>query len=189
MQLSIRWLRYQERDLIKDLACEIYTHKKENYPVNLAGNSEVYDLFLLSPTTIGWESRRVAVAVDETGKIHAAVGVRELHAMPAWLLSWTLSSVSSASFIKVWKKMIKFLCEHYEAKGINEMYVVNPVDREEAYRRLMLFMRDKYWTFIETTVNHGNRCNYSLYYAFMGYTAYTYDINIRRYILKRGHDV
>ena len=128
-----------------------------------------------------------AVATDETGKILIAIGVRQIQPVPAWLLSWALSDLSSYQFARVWRQCIDFLCSYFEGIDVNEFYVLNPEDREESYRRIMKFLRDRYWTFVETTIAPGSRTNHSLYNAFMGHTTYPYQVHIRRYIKKREH--
>jgi hypothetical protein len=184
----IRWLRYEERGDIKVLSRTVYADKKESYPDNLASSSPLYDLFLIPPDVIGAELRKVAVAVDENDEILVAIGVRQMQPIPAWYLSWTLSGVSTYAFSKIWKEMIKFLCEYFEGIGCNEFYVLNPADREEVYRRMMKFLRDRYWTFVEQTIPKRSRSINSLYNALMGHTTYAYDVNIRRYILQRHYN-
>jgi hypothetical protein len=187
-QCRVRWLSYEERDLIKDLSRSIYSNRKSNYPDNLdVSKSPLYDLFLIPNYVIGSELRKVCVATDETGKILIAIGVRQIQPVPAWLLSWALSDLSSYQFARVWRQCIDFLCSYFEGIDVNEFYVLNPEDREESYRRIMKFLRDRYWTFVETTIAPGSRTNHSLYNAFMGHTTYPYQVHIRRYIKKREH--
>jgi len=186
MQYNIRWLNYSEQHLIKELSLRIYANPKNSYPLNLdAKTSSIYSLFMVPPDTVGAETRKIAVVTDEFDQIVVATGVRELYSMPAWLLSWTLSSVSSVAFVKIWQDLVRFICAYFEDRNINEFYVINPAEREEAYRRMTKFMRERYWTFVETTIPENQTTDYSLYNSFMGWALYPYAINIRRYILKR----
>ena len=186
MQYNIRWLDYTEQHQIKALSLRIYENPKNSYPLNLdAKSSHLFSLFMVPPDAVGADTRKIAVVADEHGQIVVATGVRELSTMPAWLLSWTISEVSSAAFVKIWRDLLKFICAYFENRDINEFYVVNPAEREESYRRMTKFMRERYWTFVEKTITENQKSDYSLYNSFMGWSLYPYTINIRRYILKR----
>jgi len=185
MQFSVKWLDYSDRHVIKDIAKSVYTKPSHLYPTNLSGDSPLYNYFLVPPSVIGSDQRKVAVIVNSNGEPVVATGVRELGNIPAWLLSWTVSSISSMSFVAAWRQTLNFTTAYYESKSINEFYVVSPVEREEAYSRMTSFMRNRYWTFVEQTIPKGTRPTHSLYHTITGNILYTYDINIRRYILKR----
>jgi len=189
MQYSMRWLQHGERHRIQALSDHVYKNEKNNYPNALnSAKSSLFDLFLIPANTVDSDIRRVLGVFDDSGHLITAVGARSLKTYPCWYLSWTISEVQTIAFVKIWRDIVQFLCRHYESQNLNEFYVISPCDREEAYRRLMQPLRTKYWTFVETKISSGMKPDFSLYWSIMGYTLYPYDINIRRYILKRDPD-
>ena len=193
MQYDIRWIRYDQKNLIIELSKDIYEkNSKVSYSPNLnqAANPNeamphVLDLFLIPPAYLGSDQRKIIGVFDENNQLVMATGVRCLLTNQAWVLSWTLSKIKDFSFKKVWQQHVQFACEYFENIGYKEFWTVSPVSRESAYRSLMLPMREKYWTFVEFTVPQHQRTDFSLYWSLMGNRSYPYDINIRRYIMKR----
>jgi len=183
----MKWLDKSDINLLKDLSNNVYSRKKDSYPasLNASSPSQIFDLFLVPPEVIGSDQRRILGVFDEDHRLVMASGTRIVFGMPAWTLEWTLSEISSVSFVDVWKSHLAVLCSHYENIGYNEFYVISPVARERAYRHIMKPMRRRYWTFVETIIPRNQKAKHSLHWSLMSYGSYPYDINIRRYILKR----
>ena len=78
------------------------------------------------------------------------------------------------------------LCNIHESAGMNEFYVTYPTEREEAYSRIMLPFREKYYSFIEATIPNRTCSPYNLIHELMGQTLHPHDMNLRRYILRRA---
>lgn len=190
MQYTMRWLGQLDIEMLKGLSTAVYEHSKDNYPasLNASSPSQIFDLFLVPPEVIGSDQRRILGVFDHDHRLVLASGTRALNGMPAWLLSWTLSDIASAHFVDVWKSHLSVICSHYENIGYNEFYVISPSSREKAYRHIMKPMRQRYWTFVETSIPRNQKADHSLHWSLMGYGSYPYDINIRRYILKRGEN-
>ena len=129
--------------------------------------------------------RQAYALVDEHGKYQAAVGVKRLAFMPSWSLSWLLSPMLGVKFIPVFREIVKELCKSHEAAGMNEFYVTYPTSREEAYSRIMLPLRERYYSFVECTVPANTRSPYAQIHELMGHTLNPHDMNLRRYILRR----
>lgn len=129
--------------------------------------------------------RQTYALVDENGNYQAAVGVKRLPFMPSWSLSWLLSPMIGVKFIPAFRQIISGLCEIHEAAGMNEFYVTYPTSREEAYSRIMLPFRERYYSFVECTIPAYTRSPYHQIYELMGHTLNPHDMNLRRYILRR----
>lgn len=194
MQYNIKWLSFKDIPAIMELSKLIYSNEKDTYPVNLkpADNynefTNIINIFLVPDTYLGSDQRSVLGVFDEENMLIMAIGVRKLLVTPTWLLSWAISNIKTAQFIKIWRDSLNFICDTMELHGINEFFVVSPAEKEKVYEKLMRFLRDRYWTFTEIKIPRGRKTEYNVYWAIMGYQLYSYDINIRRYILKREHD-
>jgi len=187
MQYHIRWITKDDADKVIELSRYVYDHDKESYPTNLnVSNPNILSAFFMPDDVTGSHNRRAIGIFDENENLVAATGTRKMDFIPIWVLSWTLSKIKTAQFSNVWKDQLEMLTEDFERQGINEFYVVSPTTRELAYKKMMRFMRKRYWTFAELTIKAGTKPMHGLHWIIMGNQLYTYDINIRRYILKRG---
>lgn len=194
MQYNMKWLTYSDLDLVLKLSEIVYQNEKNTYPVNLkpASNydkfTNIISVFLVSDDYLGSDQREVLGIFDKNENLVTAIGVRKILTTPSWVLSWTISNLKTITFIKVWQEALLFICDEMEKKSINEFFVVNPDKKEKVYEKLMRFLRDRYWTFVEFKIPAGKKISFSLYWSIMGHQLYNYDVNIRRYILKRDHD-
>lgn len=185
MQYNIRWLTSSELDKVIKLSANVYNNSSDSYGPNLGPDSNIFKMFLISEDVIGSEYRKVAGVFSSENELIMAIGVRQMHNVPAWLFSWVLSDIKTSKFVIVFKDALKFICNFFESINCNEFYVIHPATRENAYKHIIKFMRERYWTFIEMTIPKFTKCEYSFYWMLMGYQLYHYDVNIRRYILKR----
>lgn len=194
MQYNMKWLSFKDIPTIMELSTLIYSNEKDTYPINLkpADNynefTNIINVFLSPDDYLGSNQRSVLGVFDDSNTLIMAIGIRKLLVTPTWLLSWAISSVKTASFIKIWRDSVTFICNTMELNNINEFFVVSHAEKEKVYEKLMRFLRTRYWTFTEIKMPKGKKTDYSFYWAIMGYQLYSYDINIRRYILKREHD-
>ena len=187
MQYHIRWITHNDADNVMALSKHIYETDKESYPTNLnVSNPNILSAFFVSEDITGSYNRRAIGIFDDNQRLVAATGTRKMDFIPVWVLSWTLSSIKTAQFGSIWQKQLGMLTDDFESQGINEFYVVSPASRELAYKKMMRFMRKRYWTFAELNISAGTKPSHGLHWIIMGNQLYSYDINIRRYILKRG---
>lgn len=188
MRYDIRWLSYEEQRLVIDLASNVYATQKSSYPSVLdpknVQNNPIH-AFLTPDHVKNSSRRRILGLFDGTGELVMVVATRTIDYCPVWMISWTISTLRNASFIKAWQQALDHLTKHFESQGLNEFYVVNPVTREATYRKLMSWLRRKYWTFVERTVLANTKPDHGLHWLIIGQHLYQYDINIRRYILRR----
>jgi hypothetical protein len=70
---------------------------------------------------------------------------------------------------------------------MNEFYVTYPSSRESAYSKIMLPVRERYFTFIECVVPKNERHPYGLIHELMGGVLHTHEMSFRRYILRRAN--
>ena len=194
MSYHLRVLEFADHQSVVDLANEIYNGVDQNkYPdfrvgfdVNETSNREkFFRMFMLDPRFLEFKQRRAFGLYDKENKLISVVGVRRYDHMPCWSLSWLLSPRIGAKFIPMFRFITEELCKIHEAAGINEFLVTYPAEREEAYSRIMLFMRERYFTFVETTLPAKTASTYEFIHELMGKTLHTHDMNLRRYILRR----
>lgn len=188
-------LGHQDLEQVTTLASSIYDHADpERYPefrvgsdINAEKNREqFFSMFMLTPEYADFNQRRAFGVYDSEGIMIAAVGVRRYSHTPSWSLSWLLSPSLGARFIPLFRFIVNELCQIHERAGMNEFYVTYPAEREEAYSRIMLFMRERYFTFVECTLPAKTQSHYSLIRELMGFTVHPHDMNFRRYILRRS---
>jgi hypothetical protein len=194
MQYHLKALEDTSLPMVLSLASEIYNGVDEDkypdfrvgYDINAESNREkFFSMFMLSPAYIGFTQRRSYGVFDENETLIAAVGVRRYDHFPCWSLSWLLSPKIGARFIPLFRFIVDELCKIHEAAGINELLVTYPASREEAYSRIMLFMRERYFTFVETTVKEKTASPYEFIHELLGKTLHPHDMNLRRYIRRR----
>lgn len=184
----MKWLSFEERHLVAELAEIVYQDPKSSYPRILdpaqKKDNPIY-YFLVPDTVTGHTSRRILGVFDPTGRMVMAIATRSIDYAPVWMISWTLSSLKSAAFIGAWQAAMQHLVKCFEQIGLNEFYVVSPVSKEAIYRRLMAPLRERYWTFVETTIQSNHVAPFGLHWLIMGQHLYSYDLHLRRYILRR----
>jgi len=144
-----------------------------------------YSAFVLPAKFENNNIRQAYAVVDERGKTWAAVGVRRFEHWPCWSVSWLLSAQSGIRFIHIFRTIMQLLCKLHESLGFNEFLVTYPSSREAVYSKIMLPFREKYYTFIECTLPAKTRSPYSFIHTLMGQVLHPYEMNLRRYILRR----
>lgn len=185
MRYTMKWLDIKSLDAINELASSSYANPKDTYPVALKPNSVMFPFFLVSEDVTGHEWRKTLGVFDENGNMLMVAGIRRMQHQPVWLLSYVLSSQKNIGMVRAFREMITFLCDYHESIGINEFAVASPAGREESYRKIMRFMRDRYVTWVECTIPAGERSPWPVFHSMLGYSIYNYDINLRRYVKRR----
>ena len=147
--------------------------------------TKFFSAFMLPSEFNNYNIRQCYALVDENNTYIAAVGVKRWAHMPSWSLSWLLSPMMGARFIPLFRTIIEELCKVHEAAGMNEFYVSYPSSREPAYSKIMMPFREKYYSFVECTVEANTRSHYSFIHELMGHALHPHDMNLRRYILRR----
>ena len=185
MQNNMRWLDMSSLSDIKALAEISYANPKENYPVALKPDSRMFELFLVPEDVGGHEWRRTLGVFDDNGQLIMVAGIRRMQHQPVWLLSFVLSSLKNIAMVRTFRDMIMHLCDFHENIGINEFAVASPAGREESYRKIMRFLRERYITWVECTIPAGERSPWPTYHSMLGFAIHSYDVNLRRYIKRR----
>lgn len=194
MSYNLKMLEFDDHQAVVDLAAAIYDGVDQSkYPdfrvgfdVNESSNRDkFFRMFMLDPKFSSFKQRRAFGLYDQDGRLVSVVGVRRYDHMPSWSLSWLLSPRIGAKFIPMFRFIIGELCKIHEAAGYNEFLVTYPAEREEVYSRIMLFMRERYFTFVECTVPAKTASAYEFIHELMGKTLHPHDMNLRRYILRR----
>ena len=185
MQYNMRWLDQDSLLDIHGLSAASYANPKDTYPVALKPDSRMFELFLVPDTVGGHEWRKTLGVFDQDGKLVMAAGIRRMQHQPVWLLSFVLSSLKSSAMVRAFRDMIMFLCDFHESIGINEFAVASPAGREEGYRKIMRFLRERYVTWVECTIPAGERSPWPVFHSMLGYAIHTYDVNLRRYVKRR----
>ena len=144
-----------------------------------------FSAFMLPSAFNNYNIRQCYALVDENGVYQAAIGVKRWGHMPSWSLSWLLSPSLGIKFIPIFRSIISKLCKEHEAAGMNEFYVSYPAHREAAYSKIMLPVRENYYSFVECTIAANTRSHYSFMHELMGHALHPHDMNLRRYILRR----
>jgi hypothetical protein len=83
------------------------------------------------------------------------------------------------------KRQNRFIVRFPSSLGINEWYVSSPGGREESYRKIMRFLRERYITWVECTIPAGTRSPWPVYHSMLGYAIHNFDVNLRRYVKRR----
>ena len=179
MSPTLRWLAPSGEDIaaLRRLSTSAYSRQHSTYPAGLAGRSSMFDRFIAP-------GRLILSAENTPGNLIAAVGVAELKLTPAWLLSWVLSDASSAQLVRVWPVLMHQLCEHFEAQQRGEFYVVSPVTRTAAWRRLMRPVAQRYWNTVQRVIPAGETVDFPLYHSMMGNTTFDYAVKINLFVQK-----
>lgn len=185
MHYNMKWMDVSELDEIKALSASSYANPKDTYPVALKPDSRMFELFMVPESVKGHEWRKTLGVYDEGGNLIMAAGIRRLQHQPVWLLSYVLSTQKNMGMVRAFRSMILFLCDYHENIGINEFAVASPSTREEGYRKIMRFLRERYITWVECTIPAGTRSPWPVYHSMIGYAIHDYDINLRRYVKRR----
>lgn len=185
MQYNMKWLDMEHLDSVKELSASSYSNPKDTYPVALKPDSRMFELFLVPESQGGHEWRKTLGVFDADGNMIMAAGIRRMQHQPVWLLSFVLSSQKNVGMVRAFRDMIVFLCDYHEQIGINEFAVASPAGREESYRKIMRFLRERYITWVECTIPAGERSPWPIYHSMLGYAIHSYDVNLRRYIKRR----
>jgi len=144
-----------------------------------------FRMFMLDPKKFKNFSQRACWGVYKNNKLISAVGVRRLPHSPSWCFAWILSPSMGIKFVPMFREIVTELCNIHEAIGLNEFFLTYPEDREDPYSRIMLFLREKYYTFVEMTIPAKTLTHYSLVNELLGRTLHPHNMNFRRYILRR----
>jgi len=185
MQDNMKWLDESSLDEIKALAEATYANPKDNYPVALKPSSSMFELFLVPESVGGHEWRRTLGVYDDKGKLAMVVGIRRLQHQPIWLLSFVVSSQKNIAMVRMFRDMINYLCDYHESIGFNEFAVASPAGREESYRKIMKFLRERYITWVECVIPAGQRSPWPAYHSMLGFAIHNYDVHLRRYVKRR----
>jgi hypothetical protein len=189
MQYHLKWIPHHDRNMVFDLAARVYNTPKPSYPSLLNPDTKHHNplhYFLVPDRVSNHQSRKILGVFSPDSKIPVmVVAVRTIDYTPSWMISWTISSLKNAAFCRAWQQSMNHLTDFFENTGLNEFYVVSPVSREAIYSRLMQPLRHRYWTFVETMVPSNQKSQYGLHWLIMGQQLYPYDINLRRYVLRR----
>lgn len=194
---QLRKLSVDDLDTVFDFSRGIY-ESSDKYPdftlspLNLADDSikqqqrrEFFQSFLMPSEFNNYSIRQCYAMTDASGRILTIVGIRRWSHMPSWSISWLLSRDAGLRFINTFRHNVRLLCELNEQISCNEFYVTYPASREEAYSRIMMEFRKRYYTFVETTIPAGERSPYSFIHKLLGGQLYSHDMTVRRYILRR----
>ena len=185
MQDNMKWLDMSNLDEIQALAQQTYANPKDTYPVALQPDSRMFELFLVPESISGHEWRKTLGVYDADGNLIMVAGIRRMQYQPVWLLSFVLSNQKNIAMVRTFRDMIMALCDYHESIGINEWYVSSPGGREESYRKIMRFLRERYITWVETTIPAGTRSPWPVYHSMLGYAIHNFDVNLRRYVKRR----
>jgi hypothetical protein len=191
---ELRPLMIEDLPTIERYADNIYLNNNKRYPdfaLNLSkdltdqqSRCEFFSAFLM-PASYHDFNIRQAYCLKYHDETIAIVGVRRWTHWPSWSVSWLLSKNNGLEFIKYFRILIQHLCSVHEQANMNEFFVTYPSSKESAYSRIMFPFRNKYQTFVETTISAGQRSPYQFIHQLAGERLYQHDINVRRYILKR----
>jgi hypothetical protein len=195
MSYTLKALEYSDLDATVQTALKIYENADpDKYPdfkitndVDRASRFHKFFRMFLIPADFNNHNIRKAFGLYKDDECICLVGVRRWGHIPSWSISWLLSPSVGARFIPIFRILVKELCEFHEKAGMNEFYVTYPSTREAAYSKIMLPIRERYFTFIECVVPKNERHPYGFIHELMGGTLHPHDMTFRRYILRRDN--
>ena len=195
MPYTLKPLEFGDLDFTVETALKIYDNSDpDKYPdfkitndVDRATRFQKFFRMFLIPSEFNNHNIRKAFGLFKDDECICLVGVRRWGHLPSWSISWLLSPSIGARFIPIFRVLMKELCEFHEAAGMNEFYVTYPSNREAAYSKIMLPVRERYFTFIECVVPKNERHPYGFIHELMGGTLHPHDMTFRRYILRRDN--
>jgi len=193
MPYTLKPLEFSDLDFTVETALKIYDNSDpDKYPefkitndTDRATRFQKFFRMFLIPSEFNNHNIRKAFGLFRDDECICLVGVRRWGHLPSWSISWLLSPSLGARFIPIFRILMKELCEFHEAAGMNEFYVTYPSSRESAYSKIMLPVRERYFTFIECVVPKNERHPYGLIHELMGGVLHTHEMSFRRYILRR----
>ena len=193
MSYTLKPLEFSDLDFTVETALKIYDNSDpDKYPefkitndVDRATRFQKFFRMFLIPSEFNNHNIRKAFGLFKDDECICLVGVRRWGHLPSWSISWLLSPSIGARFIPIFRILVQELCAFHEAAGMNEFYVTYPSTREAAYSKIMLPIRERYFTFIECVVPKNERHPYGFIHELMGGTLHSHDMSFRRYILRR----
>lgn len=185
MPHNMKWLDISSLNDIKALVGQIYEDSKETYPIMLEPDLKIFELFLVPQDVNGSEWRKTLGIYDSDNNLVMIAGIRRMQFQPIWLLNFVVSSTKNISMVRTFRDMIIYLCDYHESVGINEWYVANPNDKEENYRKIMKFLRERYITWVECVIKAGERSPWPVYHSMLGHATHNHDVNLHRYVKRR----
>jgi hypothetical protein len=195
MSYTLKPLEFSDLDSTVATALKIYENSDpDKYPEFKITNDvdretrfkKFFRMFLI-PSDFNNHNIRKAFGLFEGDECICLVGVRRWGHLPSWSISWLLSPSIGARFIPIFRILIQELCAFHEEAGMNEFYVTYPSTREAAYSKIMLPVRERYFTFVECVVPKNERHPYGFIHELMGGTLHPHEMSFRRYILRRDN--
>lgn len=195
LEYRLEPLTENDLPIIENYAEEIYNDSNDypNFALNLSRDltnreqrHEFFRAFTL-PASYDNYNIRQTYCLKYNDRIVTIVGVRRWTHWPSWSVSWLLSKNVGLEFIKTFRELMNQLCSVHEQANMNEFFVAYPAYRESAYSRIMLPFRQRYHTFVESTVVAGERSPYMFIHQLLGERLYQHNMSLRRYILKRDN--
>ena len=195
MSYTLKPLEFSDLDFTVETALKIYNNSDpDKYPefkitndVDRATRFQKFFRMFLIPAEFNNHNIRKAFGLFKGDECICLVGVRRWGHLPSWSISWLLSPSIGPRFIPIFRILVQELCAFHEEAGMNEFYVTYPSTREAAYSKIMLPVRERYFTFIECVVPKNERHPYGFIHELMGGTLHPHDMSFRRYILRRDH--
>lgn len=166
MSFNMSWLSYTDLPKLSELD----------------GADNTTSMFLSPFDYQGSDQRMVLGTIDENDDIQLAIGVRKLLPMPIWILEWVLTNPIIDNFQFLFDKTIVSLCKFMEGIGYNEFMII---DTDDKNKQMLSSLEHRYWSFVDVKIPAGFKTDHSLHWSIMKYQLYNYDIQLRRYILKR----
>ena len=193
MPYTLKALEFSDLDSTVATALKIYENADpDKYPefkitndVDRATRFQKFFRMFLIPSEFNNHNIRKAFGLFKDDECICLVGIRRWGHLPSWSISWLLSPSIGPRFIPIFRILIQELCDFHEAAGMNEFYVTYPSTREAAYSKIMLPVRERYFTFVECVVPKNERHPYGLIHELMGGTLHPHEMSFRRYILRR----
>lgn len=195
MSYTLKPLEFSDLDFTVATALKIYENSDpDKYPEFKITNDvdretrfkKFFRMFLI-PSEFNNHNIRKAFGLFKDDECICLVGVRRWGHLPSWSISWLLSPSIGARFIPIFRILVKELCDFHEKAGMNEFYVTYPSTREAAYSKIMLPIRERYFTFVECVVPKNERHPYGFIHELMGGTLHPHEMSFRRYILRRDN--
>ena len=193
MSYTLKPLEFSDLDFTVATALKIYEKSDpDKYPefkitndTDRATRFQKFFRMFLIPSEFNNHNIRKAFGLFRDDECICLVGVRRWGHLPSWSISWLLSPSIGPRFIPIFRILVQELCEFHEAAGMNEFYVTYPSTREAAYSKIMLPVRERYFTFVECVVPKNERHPYGFIHELMGGTLHPHEMSFRRYILRR----
>jgi hypothetical protein len=195
MSYTLKPLEFSDLDFTVETALKIYDNSDpDKYPefkitndIDRATRFQKFFRMFLIPSEFNNHNIRKAFGLFKDDECICLVGVRRWGHLPSWSISWLLSPSIGPRFIPIFRILVQELCDFHEKAGMNEFYVTYPSTREAAYSKIMLPIRERYFTFVECVVPKNERHPYGFIHELMGGTLHPHEMSFRRYILRRDN--